>query len=141
MDALDFVVKPVSYFNFKMRMDKAMRIIRRNSGMNVVVTTHDGLRVIPAAELVAVEVSNHSLVYHLADGNTYVVRGSLSKTEEELAQAPFVRISNSCLLNMAYVRTVTGSEVRTTTGETYFFSRSRRRAAVDEIAKYLGGSI
>jgi hypothetical protein len=42
---------------------------------------------------------------------------------------------------MAYVRTVTGSEVRTTTGETYFFSRSRRRAAVDEIAKYLGGSI
>ena len=118
-----------------------MRIIRRNSGMNVVVTTHDGLRVIPAAELVAVEVSNHSLVYHLADGNTHVVRGSLSKTEEELAQAPFVRISNSCLLNMAYVRTVTGSEVRTTTGETYFFSRSRRRAAVDEIAKYLGGSI
>lgn len=141
VDALDFVVKPVSYFNFKMRMDKAMRIIRRNSGMNVVVTTHDGLRVIPAAELVAVEVSNHSLVYHLADGNTHVVRGSLSKTEEELAQAPFVRISNSCLLNMAYVRTVTGSEVRTTTGETYFFSRSRRRAAVDEIAKYLGGSI
>ena len=60
VDALDFVVKPVSYYNFKMRMDKAMRILKRNSGMNVVVTTHDGLRVIPAAELVAVEVSNHN---------------------------------------------------------------------------------
>ena len=30
VDALDFIVKPVTYFNFRMRMDKAMRRIRRN---------------------------------------------------------------------------------------------------------------
>lgn len=142
VDALDFVLKPVSYYNFKMRMDKAMRVIRRSVGKSIVVTAHDGLRVIPTSELVAVEISNHSLVYHLSqDAEPVVVRGSLSKAEEELADAPFVRISNSCLLNMAFVHTVKGSEVHTTTGAVFYFSRSRRRSAIDSIAKYLGGSI
>ncbi|MGI6230299.1 MAG: LytR/AlgR family response regulator transcription factor [Tractidigestivibacter sp.] len=142
VDALDFVLKPVSYYNFKMRMDKAMRVIKRSAGKSIVVSAHDGLRVILTSELVAVEISNHSLVYHLAgDEDPIVVRGSLSKVEDELVDAPFVRISNSCLLNMAYVRTVKGSEVHTTTGDVYYFSRSKRHAAIDKIAKYLGGSI
>ena len=43
VDALDFIVKPITYFNFRMRMDKAMRHIRRNAGHSVMVSTRDGM--------------------------------------------------------------------------------------------------
>ena len=46
VDALDFVLKPVTYYNFRMRMDKALRVMRRSTGANVTITTRDGMRVV-----------------------------------------------------------------------------------------------
>lgn len=142
VDALDFVLKPVTYYNFRMRMDKALRVMRRASGANVTITTRDGIRVVPVADVVAVEVRNHDLTYYLSrEGDPLEVRGTLGKVEKDLPEGQFVRISNSCVLNMAYVRGVHGSDVTTTTGQAFAISRSKRRDAVDRIAQFMGGSI
>lgn len=55
VDALDFIVKPVSYYNFRMRMDKAMRRIARVGGRSVVINTRDGLRVASVSDIEYVE--------------------------------------------------------------------------------------
>ncbi len=142
VDALDFVLKPVTYYNFRMRMDKALRVMRRSTGANVTITTRDGMRVVPVADVVAVEVRNHDLSYILSRQEEPLgVRGTLGSAEKALPAGQFVRVSNSCLVNMAYVRSVHGSEVATTTGQTFALSRSRRREAVDRIAQFMGGSI
>lgn len=140
VNALDFVVKPVSYYGFKLRMDKALQVMRHNATANVVIPTKDGMRVARVSELVYVEVRNHEVVWKLDnEEGEFRLRGSLSRAAAQLECAPFTRISNSCLLNMGYVRTIRGSEIHLTTGETLYFSRSRRRAAMDEIAAYLCG--
>lgn len=142
VDALDFIVKPVTYYNFRMRMDKAMRHIRRHAGRNVTVSTRDGMRVIPLADIEYVEVSRHSLSYHLVgEDEPFVSYGSLKAFEEEVADGPFVRISASCLANMNHVRSVRGPALLMKGGDTLYFSRSRRREALDTIANFLGGSI
>lgn len=141
VDALDFIVKPVTYYNFSMRMDKAMRVIRRSEGRNVVISTKAGMHVIPMSELICVEVVNHSLAYRLAGAEPITVRGSLGKAEEELADGPFVRISNSCLANMNHVRDIRGNEIQMSDGSTLILSRARRKAAMERIADFLGGSI
>lgn len=142
VDALDFIVKPVTYFNFSMRMDKAMRVMRRTTGRNVVIQTKAGMRVIPLADLISVEVLNHNLAYSAVGYDAPVeVRGSLAAVEKELAGAPFVRISNSCIVNMGHVRDIQGNEMRMSNGAVLYFSRARRRAAMESIADYLGGSI
>lgn len=142
VDALDFIVKPVTYYNFSMRMDKAMRVMRRTAGRNVVIQTKAGMRVIPLAELISVEVLNHNLAYRAVGyDDALEVRGSLASIERELEGGPFVRISNSCIVNMGHVRDIQGNELRMSDGRVLYFSRARRRPAMERIADYLGGSI
>lgn len=142
VDALDFIVKPVTYYNFALRMDKAMRVMRRTAGRNVVIQTKAGMRVVPLAELISVEVLNHNLAYRAVGyDDALEVRGSLASIERELEGGPFVRISNSCIVNMGHVRDIQGNELRMSDGRVLYFSRARRRPAMERIADYLGGSI
>ncbi len=142
VDALDFIVKPVTYFNFRMRMERAMRRIARNGERSVVINTRDGIRVANLSDIEYVAVNKHDLSYHLAnEDEPLVVYGSLRAFEEEVAGGPFVRISNSCLVNMNRIRSVHGGSLRTHGGQELFFSRSRKREAVATITGFLGGSI
>lgn len=142
VDALDFIVKPVSYYHFSMRMDKAMRAMARNRRAHVTIATRSGLRVVPCSEVVYVETKSHNLFYHLADEEEPVsVRGSLTALEQELGETPFTRISSSCLVNMDHVRSMQSGEVRPDTGETLYASRAKKKAALETFADYLGESI
>lgn len=140
VDALDFVVKPVSYFDFRMRMDKAIRVLSRRTGRRVTVALDGELLVLDTTDLAFVDVANHDLAYHLATGQTLVTRGSLSKLEDELAGSSFVRASKSCLVNMAHITRIKGAELVMDNGESVFLSRSQKRPAMEAIARYLGGA-
>ena len=143
VDALDFIVKPVSYFDFRMRMDKAMRKVHRSARASVAINTRDGgLRVVPTADIEYVEVNRHDVTYHLLGGQDPVVTyGSLKAFENEVAGGPFVRISNSCLVNMNHIYAVRGGELRTYSGAVLRLSRSRKHEATATIVGFLGGSI
>lgn len=142
VDALDFIVKPVTYFNFRMRMDKAMRRIRRNGSRSIAIGTRDGMRVVGLSDIEYVEVSKHDLSYHLVgEEEPFVVYGSLVAFEQEVEGGPFVRISNSCLVNMNRIRAIRGGELVMHGGKVLYFSRSRKREAVATITGFLGGSI
>lgn len=140
--ALDFIVKPISYYNFKMRMDKAVRHIRRNVGRSISLSTRDGMRIVSLADIEYVEISKHDLSYHLCgEESPLVVYGSLVAFEKVVEGGPFVRISKSCLVNMNLIRFVKGSALTMRGGDTLFFSRSKKREALETIAGFLGGSI
>lgn len=141
VDALDFVVKPVSYPDFRMKMDKAIRTIERRGRRSISIPYDGGIRVVALAELVYVDVTNHDLAYHLADGTTLTARGTLSKLSTELEAASFVRVSNNCLVNMAHITSIRGTDINLTNGEVTWFSRSRKKPAMETIARYLGGSL
>lgn len=141
VDALDFIVKPVTYFDFKLRMDKAVRVLARSEQRGVSIQTPDGFRVVPAAQIAFVDVANHNVSYHLVSDEVLELRSTLSAVEKQLAGSSFVRISNNCLANMAHIQRISGSELTMDTGDTLWFSRSRRKDAMAAIARYLGGSV
>lgn len=144
VDALDFVVKPVSYHALCLRMDKVMRILRRSRKTTVTLKTRGGIRVLCAADISYAEVVNHDLIYHVmgpSGMDEVKIRGTLRAAEEQLAEAQFVRISNSCLANLAHIRLVQGDSLRMASGDVLYFSRSRKQQAMETIAAYLGGSI
>ena len=141
VDALDFVVKPVEYYDFKLRMDKAMRKIWRTEQRSLSIPTDSGFRVVAVTDIAYIDVANHDLAYHLANGETIIVRGTLSKTESSLDGTTFVRISNNCLANMAHIKEIKGTDIHMANGDVIYFSRSRRKPALETIARYLGGSL
>ncbi len=140
VDALDFIIKPVQYYDFALRMDRAMRFVKRNDRGRLSIMTREGIRIFSLSDLVYVDVLDHNLNYHLAGGETLSLRGSLSKVGGELLSQDFVRISVSCLVNMAHIQSVQRDAVRVSNGDVLYFSRPKRKAALTRITDYLGGS-
>lgn len=138
VDALDFIVKPFTYEDFALRMERAMRVVRQRSGRTLTVRGRDGLRVFDASQLVFVDMSGHDLVYHLEGGETVSVRGSMRRLEGELGGSPFLRISSGCIVNMGHVRGIADAALTLSTGDVVWASRANKRAALEAIATYLG---
>lgn len=164
--ALDFMVKPVTYEDFDLRMGRALRVMRRNARAIVNIRTTDGLRVIDQSDIIYVEVLRHDLYWHIweqhegvtsnskvdasarlgtptAAAGTEVlrVRGSLTQAAEELGEECFCRISASHLINMGQVSCVRRGSVVMSDGTELSFSRSYRQKASETLARYVGGSI
>lgn len=142
VDALDFIVKPVDYYDFSMRMDRALRIMTRNSGRTIALPTEAGIRVLPCSDIVYINLLKHDVLYHLSDGgNPLRERGSLKAVADKLKGQLFVRISSGCLINMAHIAHIGRASVTMSDGAELFFSRSQRRAALETITNYVGRSI
>jgi len=138
VNALDFIVKPFTYEDFALRMERAMRVVRQRSGRTLTVRGRDGLRVFDASQLVFVDMSGHDLVYHLEGGETVSVRGSMRRLEGELGGSPFLRISSGCIVNMGHVRGIADAALTLSTGDVVWASRANKRAVLEAIATYLG---
>ena len=143
VDAIDFIVKPVSYGSFRMRMSKGMRYVRRQSAATIAVpVSRDETKVLALCEITAIEVRNHELTYHLAQQEEPInAYGSLSRISERLEEGGFVRISKSCFVNMAHIRSYAGSSIAMQDGSRYPLSRAMRKDAISRITRYVGGSL
>lgn len=136
--ATGFIVKPVTWGNLSMSLDRALRTIQQGAGSTVMVPTDDGTRVVPLSALSHVEVTGHRLTYHLESGERLEARGSLGQLEADLAGTPALRISKSCLVNMDKIAVVRPQELQMSTGEVVRVSRARRREVLDSVTDYLG---
>lgn len=133
--ALDFVVKPVVYGSFAMKMDKAVAAVK-GRGTDVMIRTAGGLKVIPASDVRYVEVNNHHLVYHTADGELRV-RKSMAAAEEELKGCNFAKCNVCYLINLDYVTEV-DSETVTVGGDKLKISRAKKKEFMSWLTKKLG---
>ena len=138
VNALDFIVKPFTYEDFALRMDRAIRVMRQRAARTISVRSREGLRMFDASELVFVDMSGHDLVYHLADGSTLSARGSMRRLGQELDDVPFVRISSGCIINMSHVRGIADAAIALSTGDTVWASRANKKSALEAIASFLG---
>ena len=144
VDALDFVVKPVEYHDFALRMNRAVRVMERLEGRTVSIKSEGEVHIVSQTDIVYVDVVKHNVRYHMAGDEgrgPLCERGTLRAAEQELNQALFLRINSGCLVNMGQVRRITPSSVVMRTGEELFFSRSQRKHALETLANYAGRSI
>ena len=139
VDALDFMVKPVSYGAFSMRMAKALRVLRRDEGRTLALPCQGGMTVVRLDEVTYVEAKGHNLVYHLADGAQASTRGTLADAAGRLGDE-FVRISKGVIVGLRHVRGYRGQEVTLTDGTLLTFGRTMRKDATTRIAEYFGST-
>ncbi len=137
--AVDFIIKPVRYFDLSMAMDRALRYMRRTSHRTIPVQTQDGIHVIWVGDITLIESSGHNVTYRLVDGSSFVTRATLKSVEATLADEPFVRISKSCLANLTQLKTVTTEGVTLADGQTAYFGRTKKKEALEKITRFLGG--
>ena len=137
VDALDFMLKPVGYFAFAMKLDKALRYARSRQCVHLVIPQEDGLCRIAARDILYVEVSLHRLSIHTADG-VLLAPGSLAEIERQLAGESFVRCNKGYLVNLRHVRLVKGDTVLVGRDE-LLISRRKKKEFLQAITDYYGG--
>lgn len=136
VNALDFLVKPVTYFAFATLLDKAAAILRAKPGGELAVKTQGGMLRFKIGEIKWVEVRRHRLTYHTESGD-HEAWGNLGDLEKQLPAAGFSRCNIGYLVNLAHVSRVDGDEV-VVGGVRLKISRPRKREFLADLAGYLG---
>lgn len=138
--AYDFILKPLTYDFFSMKMDRILNTLRHRLSSACITLSHKGcMRRIPVSDIFYVEVSNHDLIFYLSEGNLRI-RGTMKEIEETLLPHHFFRCNSCYLVNLKYVRNFTGNCVQV--GEySLRISQTKRQAFLRAFAQYAGGSI
>lgn len=137
VEAVDYVLKPLSYADFAMKMQKALRYVARNEDANVKILTKDGVVHLAVSDIYYIEVIRHYLVYHTARGD-YMARGVMKETEEQFLKYHFARCSHGYLVNLKYVQSVAGNNM-IVAGTELVISRSKKNEFMNQFARYIGG--
>ena len=134
VDAMDFMVKPVSYFNLSLKLNKALRYVSRQKSF--VISAGGTTVVLGREDIYYVEGHNQYVVYHTGKGE-YKVHASLKATEESLGGG-FSRCNNSFIVNLMYV-SATDANSALVAGERLPMSRARKKSFTDDLNRFLGG--
>lgn len=135
--ALDFVIKPVTYFAFETLMNKVMRVLGTRDENDIVIGSAGNIRRVPVSRLLYVEVARHRLTYHTEDG-VYEGWGSLSETSEKLPTELFSRCNACYLVALRHVKAVEGDNVVMDNGDLLRISHLRKKGFLSDLAGYLG---
>ena len=135
--ALDFVMKPVTYYTFAMRFARVLKRARRREQQQILLTLPDGVKKLEIQQIYYIEVQNRILHYYTDEGE-YCVRGTMQSMEQVLAPHPFVKCNHWYIVNLKHV-----SEVRQNIvvvgGHMLEISRRNRTPFLKALADYVGG--
>lgn len=137
VQALDFILKPVNYYSFEMKVRNAFDIISSRKNCNIIINTAGNIVKISTNDLYYVEVAGHYLYYHTKDG-VHKQKVSLKELEDRLKGLSFRRCNNCYLVNLKYVDCVNKDDLRIN-GEWLKISRPRKKEFLQALANYMGG--
>lgn len=136
VDALDYVVKPVSYYALSSKLERAIGRIPDRVRKTVLVQLPGGVRRMEADRILYVESSRHNLIYHL-DREDVTVRGRMQDAEADLQGCGFFRIHKGYLVNLLHVTGLQDQECLL--GETRIpVSRNKRTQFMQLLMQHLG---
>ena len=133
--ALDYVLKPVSYFAFSQRIQRALERMKKRAEKYISIPFKGGMRKLAASQISYVEVRDHDLTYHTAS-EVLPAKGTLSEAEALLGAASFFRCNKCYLVNLEYLDGVDSNSILIG-GERIQVSRARKKALVDALNDYI----
>lgn len=137
VQAMDFIIKPITFTSFSLKMQNLLKSIQNQKQKKIVLIDEHGWKKISTDELCYAEIAGHYISYHTIKG-LYRQKGSLKELEESLMGLTFKRCNNCYLVNLKYVNSIQKDEVLV--GEDWLkISRPRKKVFLQALANYMGG--
>ncbi len=102
VDALDYIVKPVAYFDFSKKLQRAISRLPEEDSYQLKIHVASGFMRIRVQDIYYIESEGHTLRYYTRIG-TYEERGKMQEREDELLPYGYFRINKGYLVNLQYV--------------------------------------
>lgn len=138
VDALDFILKPVNYFNFEMKFKRALTRAQKRKNLSFWIDLKGGgKKCIQTNALKYVEIRSHLLCFHTVDGE-YEAWGTLNAIVELLKDFPFELCNRCYLVNLKFVDGIINCDLRIG-DEVLAISRTKRSSFLLALNRYLSG--
>ena len=118
VQALDFMVKPIEYFNFSLKLDKAIRICKKLHGYQIYI-----------------ESAKHYLYLHTSK-ETFRLRSTMGDFIAQLPTGRFSCCSKSFCVNLEWISRYQGNSVFVN-GKELSISRSYKKTFIDQMTMYI----
>lgn len=136
VDAMDFIVKPVTYTGLKLCMDRVAKRLNVSAPARLCFSNREGKHSVPAAEICYIESLEHRIVVHTTQG-TIPSDMSLAAAEKMVSALPFFRCHVSYLVNLRFVDRISGNDVWVN-GDRLAISRYRRKEFLEAWSAWIG---
>lgn len=136
--ALDFVMKPITYYTFAMKMTRAMKRAKKKMQKPLVLNMPDGIKTLEIKQIYYVEVQNRMLHYYTDEGEI-VVRGTLQSAEEVLRPYPFAKCNHWYIVNLMHVKEVS-KNIAVVGPHQIEISRRNKAGFLKALTEYMGGN-
>ena len=137
VDALDYVVKPVSYFAFSQKLDRAIGRIKKSSSNIISIDMPSGVKKLDIDNIFYIESEGHNLNFYTSGGD-FTIRAKLSDFEEQLTPYNFFRSNKGYLVNLKYVDGVEKGACLIA-GKQLLISRARKNDFMSALTDYMAG--
>ena len=136
VNAFDFVVKPVNYYTFAMKLDRFMENYREKEGASIIIKANNSFIKTPVSDIKYIEVSDHKLIVHTIS-NDFETYDTLSNYLNLLKNEPFALCNRCYLVNLKYVNKVNKDAVYIG-NNCIQMSRRKYKEFMNSLNKYLG---
>lgn len=137
--ALDYILKPVSYFTFSQKFGRAIAKLKKKNRQWITIPVKGGIVRRDISDVYYIESEGHNLIYHTRTGNE-ISSGTMKSAEETMAEMGFSRINKCYLVNLQHVDAVKDKYAEVN-GEHLLISRPRLKQFMQELTRYWGERI
>ncbi|MBQ1490336.1 MAG: response regulator transcription factor [Blautia sp.] len=137
VEALDFILKPVNYYSFAVKVKRAIARSNPRQEDFIQVKTSSETMFLRISSIRFIEVLGHYVIFHTTAGD-YQEYATLKEVESRLNRPYFVHANRSFLVNLRYVDSVNKESVRLEEDE-ITISRPQKKAFFAAMTQYLGG--
>jgi len=136
VQALDFLVKPVSFTSLAPKMNLAIDSLKKRESETVQIKTGSGFLVLDLNEITCVELLSRKLFIHTLTED-FQCNETLQGIEEKIADPRFFRCHSAFLVNLRHVKRVDKS-IALVGDRQVPISRHRYKGLMDSLTSYLG---
>ena len=136
VDALDYVLKPISYQPFEQKLERALTRVKKRETHSISLNVYDGVRKMQVEDIFYVESEGHTLNYYTASGK-FSGRGKMKEAEAQLVPYGFFRSNKGYLVNLHRVEGVKDG-CCLIDGKELLISRARRNEFMEALSTEIG---
>ncbi|UTR15290.1 LytTR family DNA-binding domain-containing protein [Salipaludibacillus sp. LMS25] len=136
VDALDYVLKPIPYFSFSQRLNRAIDRMKKRESRSITIRVKSGVTRLKVSDIYYVESRGHKLLYSTKEGK-YVTTGTMKELEDDLSSYHFFRGHKGFLINLEHVDGMNES-CAIVQGDELPVSRAKRKRFMEALVNYWG---
>lgn len=139
VNALDYILKPVHYFAFSQKLQRAVYRMKKRHVRHITVPVKGGILRLESSDIYYVESQGHHLIYHTREGEV-MSGGTMKSAEEALRGMNFSRGNKCYLINLEHVEGVKEKCALVKGAGNLLLSRSGMKSFMLDLTSYWGES-